>query len=75
MNGHRVWRWRQLLVSLASLSWYSLQIRITVPFLSARSLSVRIRVPDVIWAGFWGIIYRKFFWDMIEGTLGPAGLM
>ncbi|KAG8740575.1 hypothetical protein FRC10_004152 [Ceratobasidium sp. 414] len=26
-----------------------------------------------MWAGFWGIFYRKFFWDFIGGHLvGPA---
>lgn len=30
---------------------------------------------DTIWAAIWGIFYRKFFWDMIGGTLGPHGLM
>jgi len=28
-----------------------------------------------LWAGFWGLFYRKFFWDMIGGTLGPAGII
>jgi len=23
------------------------------------------------WAGFWGIFYRKFFWDFVDGTLVP----
>ncbi|CCM01926.1 uncharacterized protein FIBRA_03999 [Fibroporia radiculosa] len=28
-----------------------------------------------IWAGFWGIYFRKFFWDFIGGTLrDPGGL-
>jgi len=28
-----------------------------------------------IWAGFWGLVYRKFFWDFINGTLrNPGGL-
>lgn len=26
-----------------------------------------------IWAGFWGLIYRKFFWDFIGGTLRDPG--
>ncbi|EJT97409.1 hypothetical protein DACRYDRAFT_25166 [Dacryopinax primogenitus] len=28
-----------------------------------------------LWAGFWGLFFRKFFWDMIGGTLGPAGII
>ncbi|KAM0745847.1 hypothetical protein T439DRAFT_319673 [Meredithblackwellia eburnea MCA 4105] len=28
-----------------------------------------------IWACIWGIIYRKYFWDMVGGTLGPNGLI
>ncbi|KAL8277478.1 hypothetical protein RQP46_010108 [Phenoliferia psychrophenolica] len=28
-----------------------------------------------IWAGIWAILYRKYFWDMIGGTLGPNGLI
>lgn len=28
-----------------------------------------------IWAAFWGILYRKFFWDFVGGTLrAPGGL-
>jgi len=28
-----------------------------------------------IWASFWGMFYRKFFWDFIGGTLrDPGGL-
>ncbi|KAF8520474.1 ATP adenylyltransferase-domain-containing protein [Hysterangium stoloniferum] len=28
-----------------------------------------------IWAGFWGLVYRKFFWDFVNGTLrNPGGL-
>jgi hypothetical protein len=28
-----------------------------------------------IWAGYWGIFYRKFFWDFINGTFrDPGGL-
>jgi len=26
-----------------------------------------------IWAGYWGIFYRKFFWDFIGGTLRDPG--
>ncbi|WVQ84449.1 hypothetical protein IAT38_006601 [Cryptococcus sp. DSM 104549] len=27
------------------------------------------------WASYWAFFFRKFFWDMIGGTLGPAGLV
>jgi len=28
-----------------------------------------------VWASFWGILYRKFFWDFIGGVLrAPGGL-
>jgi len=28
-----------------------------------------------IWSGFWGLFYRKFFWDFVRGTLrDPGGL-
>jgi len=29
----------------------------------------------LLWSSIWGIFYRKFFWDMIGGTLGPHGLI
>ena len=30
---------------------------------------------DAIWAAFFGLFYRKFFWDFIGGTLrDPGGL-
>jgi len=28
-----------------------------------------------LWAGLWGLFFRKFFWDMIDGTLGPHGII
>ena len=28
-----------------------------------------------VWAGYWGIFYRKFFWDFVGGTIrDPGGL-
>jgi hypothetical protein len=28
-----------------------------------------------VWAGFWGLFYRKFFWDFVSGILRtPGGL-
>ena len=28
-----------------------------------------------MWAGYWGIFYRKFFWDFVNGILrNPGGL-
>ena len=30
---------------------------------------------DAVWASFFGLIYRKFFWDFVGGTLrDPGGL-
>ncbi|WVQ77527.1 hypothetical protein IAR50_007213 [Cryptococcus sp. DSM 104548] len=29
----------------------------------------------IVWASFWAFLFRKFFWDMIGGTLGPAGII
>ncbi|KXN90999.1 hypothetical protein AN958_03066 [Leucoagaricus sp. SymC.cos] len=26
-----------------------------------------------IWAAFWGLFYRKFFWDFVDGTLRDPG--
>jgi len=26
----------------------------------------------VLWAGTWGIFYRKFFWDFVQGTFMPG---
>lgn len=29
----------------------------------------------LVWAGYWGIFYRKYFWDFVDGTLrDPGGL-
>jgi len=40
----------------------------------SRLLSISSSVY-AIWASFWGIFYRKFFWDFIGGTLkNPGGL-
>jgi len=28
-----------------------------------------------VWAAYWGLFYRKFFWDFVDGTLrNPGGL-
>lgn len=30
---------------------------------------------DTLWASFWAIFFRKFFWDFINGILrNPGGL-
>jgi hypothetical protein len=30
---------------------------------------------DAVWASFWGLFYRKFFWDFVGGVLrNPGGL-
>jgi hypothetical protein len=40
----------------------------------ARFVSITASVYAV-WAGFFGLLYRKFFWDFIGGTLrDPGGL-
>jgi len=40
----------------------------------ARLISITATVYTV-WAGFWGLMYRKFFWDFVGGTLrDPGGL-
>jgi hypothetical protein len=40
----------------------------------SRLLSVTACVYT-IWASFWGLIYRKFFWDFVDSTVrDPGGL-
>jgi len=40
----------------------------------ARYVSITASVYT-IWAGYFGLIYRKFFWDFVKGTLrNPGGL-
>jgi len=40
----------------------------------ARFLTITACVYS-IWAGYWGLFYRKFFWDFIGGVLrNPGGL-
>ncbi|BGP33945.1 hypothetical protein JCM10296v2_005754 [Rhodotorula toruloides] len=29
----------------------------------------------VAWAAFWGLFYRKYFWDFVGGRLGPHGIV
>lgn len=30
---------------------------------------------DAVWASFWGMLFRKFFWDFIGGILrNPGGI-
>lgn len=46
----------------------------------ANRVVIRIAVflrlfTDTFWAGCWGLIWRKFFWDFVEGMLrDPGGL-
>jgi len=28
-----------------------------------------------LWAGIWGLMFRKYIWDFIGGTLGPVGII
>jgi len=40
----------------------------------ARLVSITASVYS-IWASYWGLFYRKFFWDFVQGTLRvPGGL-
>ncbi|GAA5864893.1 hypothetical protein JCM3774_004263 [Rhodotorula dairenensis] len=29
----------------------------------------------VTWAALWGFAYRKYFWDFVDGDLGPHGIV
>lgn len=49
---------------------------------SPANLATRVAIPiacvpagaaDTFWAGFWGLIWRKFFWDFVGGTLRDPG--
>jgi len=40
----------------------------------ARFISLAASIYGV-WAGYWGIFYRKFFWDFVGGTLRDPGGM
>jgi len=40
----------------------------------ARFVSITASVYS-IWAGYWGIFFRKFFWDFVGGTLRDPGGM
>ena len=33
------------------------------------------RILDTVWSGFWGLVYRKFFWDFVNGIIrNPGGV-
>lgn len=34
-----------------------------------------LNILDAVWAGYFGIFYRKFFWDFVGGTLRDPGGM
>lgn len=39
------------------------------------SFSLLNILSDAVWASFFGLIYRKFFWDFVGGTMrDPGGL-
>jgi len=38
----------------------------------ARFVAITASVYSV-WAAFWGIFYRKFFWDFVDGTVRSPG--
>ena len=44
---------------------------------SLRGLSLQMDTDgssvDTVWAGYWGLFYRKFFWDFVNGTLRDPG--
>lgn len=67
--GKLVWHEYSRLVSLTAsiCEWHTVYA-----FLLQRLLNL---CKDTIWAGFWGIFYRKFFWDFVGGILrAPGGL-
>jgi len=40
----------------------------------ARFVSITASIYT-LWSGYWGLFYRKFFWDFLTGTLrAPGGL-
>lgn len=40
----------------------------------ARFVSITASIY-LVWAGYWAIFYRKYFWDFVDGTLrDPGGL-
>ena len=34
-----------------------------------------IWISDAVWSGYFGIFYRKFFWDFVTGILRDPGGM
>ena len=39
------------------------------------STTTYLDCADAVWAGFFGLFYRKFFWDFVGGILrNPGGL-
>lgn len=34
----------------------------------ALRLPCPLQSPDVVWAGFWGCLFPKFFWDFVRGS-------
>ena len=66
--GNLIWHeWSRFVSLTASICTY-LQISMQPGFADSW-------FPDAVWAGYWGIFYRKFFWDFVGGTLRDPGGM
>jgi hypothetical protein len=69
--GEFIWhQWAQYVAIFASICQCSI------------NTSYRLRLPpiptpffvDTAWAAIWGIFFRKFFWDFVNGQLMPGPL-
>lgn len=66
--GKLLWHDLSRLISIAA----SICEHVVLSHLPPSNLTTTI---DAVWASFWGILFRKFFWDFIGGVLrNPGGL-
>jgi hypothetical protein len=66
--GKFIWHEHARYVSITA-SVCKLTIRLSIGFV------VNLVNTDTVWAGYFGLVYRKFFWDFVSGILrNPGGL-
>ena len=79
--GNLIWHEYSRLVAITASVCESLVFSppLSLPPVSPVNSANRAAIPiayiltDTFWAGFWGLIWRKFFWDFVGGTLRDPG--
>ena len=73
--GKLIWHEYSRLVAITASVCECIPYHAELFFYPVNRLYSRGILIDTFWAGFWGLIWRKFFWDFVGGTMRDPGGM